>query len=192
MNRAVFLDRDGVINKKSPEGGYVTTWKDMHFPAGVAEAIRSLNRAAFLVIVVSNQRCVAKGLLKVRDLESIHEMMRQRLASEGATIDAIYFCPHECEPPCGCRKPAPGMLLEAAQDFQIDLASSWMIGDSPTDVAAGRKAGCKTARILSGEENTACADLVGRSLPEMVEQILHVEKAKIGPMNVKENEKSED
>jgi histidinol-phosphate phosphatase family protein len=179
MNRAVFLDRDGVINQKAFGNGYVTTWEDMHLLAGVTEAIRLLNRAGFLVIVVSNQRCVAKGLLKVCDLEAMHEMMLRRLASEGATIDAIYFCPHECEPPCGCRKPAPGMLLEAAQDFQIDLGSSWMIGDSPIDVAAGRKAGCKTARILNNEETTACADLVGRSLPELVEQILHAEKVEV-------------
>lgn len=172
MNRAVFLDRDGVINRKAPEGVYITSRDQMHLLPGVPRAIRSLNRATFLVIVVSNQRCVAKGLLTVRDLESMHERMRDALAAEGATIDAIYYCPHEYEPPCTCRKPAPGMLLKAAQDYQIDLASSWMIGDSPIDVEAGRNAGCKTAWILNGEETTACADVVVRSLADAVEQIL--------------------
>jgi D-glycero-D-manno-heptose 1,7-bisphosphate phosphatase len=101
----------------------------------VAAAIRSLNRAMFLVIVVSNQRCVASGLLTVRDLESIHGRMRDKLAAEGATIDAFYYCPHEYEeyePPCNCRKPAPGMLLEAAEDRQIDLTASmddWRFAD---------------------------------------------------------------
>src|SRR5579863_834524 len=101
MRRAAFLDRDGVINVKAPEGEYVTRWEDMHFLPGVAPAIGMLNRAGFQVIVVSNQRAVAKGLITIAELESMHRRMSAALAKEGAAIDGIYYCPHEMTtPPC--------------------------------------------------------------------------------------------
>jgi len=148
MKRAVFLDRDGVINRKAAEGTYVTRWEDFQFLPGVSQAILLLNRAGWSVIVISNQRCVAKGLLTVAELESIHRKMREALAGEGARLDAIYYCPHEKEPPCGCRKPLPGMLLAAAEEHQIDLQSSWMVGDAESDMEAGKSAGCRTLRII--------------------------------------------
>src|SRR5271168_5259751 len=114
MSRAVFLDRDGVINQPPPEGEYVTRWEDFHVLPGVVEGIALLNRAGFAVIVVTNQRCVAKGLMTVADLEKMHGRMTDVLARAGATIDETFYCPHELNPPCGCRKPAPGMLLRAA------------------------------------------------------------------------------
>src|SRR5258707_12947583 len=129
MNRAAFLDRDGVINGKAREGEYVTRWEEMQILPGVPEAIARLNRSGFLVIVVSNQRCVAKGLITISDLEILHEAMSSELAGAGATVDAVYYCPHEKEPPCRCRKPAPGMLIDAARAHDIDLKASWMIGD---------------------------------------------------------------
>src|SRR5271166_1808200 len=114
MKRAAFLDRDGVINRKAPEGKYVTRWEDMEFLPGVREAIRRLNNAGFLVIVASNQRCVARGLITADELDSMHARVRREFQAAGATIDAIYYCPHDSQPPCNCRKPHPGMLLEAA------------------------------------------------------------------------------
>src|SRR5215472_7327706 len=114
MKRAAFLDRDGVINKRASEGEYITRWEDVQILPGVADAIAMLNRAGFLVIVVSNQRCVAKGQISVAQLEELHERLRHSLAADGATIDHVYYCPHEKTPPCSCRKPAPGMLLTAA------------------------------------------------------------------------------
>src|SRR5215472_4532023 len=119
-NRAAFLDRDGVINRKPPDGQYVTGWKEMEFLPGTVEAIRLLNAAGFRVILVTNQRCVAKGLITVADLDSIHMQMCDTLGHAGATIDSIYICPHEKHPPCSCRKPAPGMLYEAARAHSID------------------------------------------------------------------------
>jgi len=173
MNRAAFLDRDGVINRKPPEGRYVTCWDEMHFLPDVALAIAQLNHAGFRVIVVSNQRCVAKGLVAAADLDSMHLQMCDALAGGGALIDGVYYCPHEKQPPCGCRKPAPGMLLDAARHHEIDLAASWMIGDSEKDVEAGRNAGCKTAQILShGEAADGNADVVAPSLLDAVHQIL--------------------
>src|SRR5258708_5015085 len=152
MNKAAFLDRDGVINRKPPEGQYVIRWEDLQFLPGVPEAIGLLTGAGYHVFVVSNQRCVANGLLTVAELESIHRRMCQELAVAGATITQVYYCPHEKQPPCGCRKPAPGMLLTAAETHKLDLTSSWMIGDSEIDVEAGRNAGCRTVQILNGDE----------------------------------------
>ena len=190
MKRAMFLDRDGVINRKPPEGRYVTSWEETELLPGVVEGITLLNRAGFCVIVVTNQRCVAKGLITVADLEEIHRRMSETLARSGATIDAVYYCPHDIRPPCQCRKPAPGMLLDAALSHGIDLPSSWMIGDSDIDIEAGRNAGCKTVRLLETcdvirtPERTSTAagraDIVASSLQEAIHLILCQEGALSG------------
>jgi D-glycero-D-manno-heptose 1,7-bisphosphate phosphatase len=179
MNKAAFLDRDGVINRKAPQGEYITRWEDMQFLPGVGEAIGLLNRAGFLVIVVTNQRCVAKGLITQAELEAMHERMRDELARVGSTLDAVYYCPHELEPACTCRKPRPGLLLEAARAHNLDLPISWMIGDSDIDVEAGRSAGCNTVRLLgSGESESGKPDLVAQSLLDAARKILQWGDAK--------------
>ena len=182
MNSAVFLDRDGVINRKAIEGEYITSWEEMELLPGVAEGIALLNRAGFCVIVVTNQRCVAKGLISEADLQDMHSRMREVLARDGAVIDAIYHCPHDLESQCRCRKPAPGMLLEAAKSRSIDLASSWMIGDSDSDIEAGKSAGCRTIRLLDHGESSPVPDenedfpessrVVSRSLNDAIRWIL--------------------
>ena len=177
MSRAAFLDRDGVINRKAPGDGYVTRWEDMHFLPNIAKSIALLNQTGFRVIVVSNQCCVAKGLITSQALDSMHQQMSDRLAAEGAKIDGIYYCPHEKQPACSCRKPAPGMLLTAASEHQVDLTASWMIGDSEIDVGAGRNAGCKTVRLLGTNETIdASADVVAPSLLEATYLILQREE----------------
>ena len=177
MMRAAFLDRDGVINRRPPEGQYVTRWEEMQFLPGVPEGIALLARAGYCVFVVSNQRCASKGLLTQDELESIHQRMCQELADAGAVITKVYYCPHEKQPPCSCRKPAPGMLLTAAQTYELDLASSWMIGDSEIDVEAGRNAGCRTVRILNGDDaKNGGADVSARSLLDAVHQMLLCEQ----------------
>ncbi len=176
MNKAAFLDRDGVINVKAPEGQYVTRWEEVRFLPGVAAAISRLNESGFRVIVISNQRCVAKGLVTSAEVEALHRRISKELADLGAIIDAVYFCPHDTEPACSCRKPAPGMLLEAAKDHKIDLAASWMIGDSDADVAAGKNAGCKTVLIGRRESSTANRpDLLADSLLQATERIFESE-----------------
>lgn len=182
MTKAAFLDRDGVINQKAPEGEYVTRWEDFHLLPGAVEGITQLKLAGFAVIVVTNQRCVAKGLLTEEELVILHRRMTDELAHVGATIDALYYCPHELDPPCRCRKPEPGMLLEAARSRNLDLAASWMIGDSDCDIQAGKNAGCRTARlsdkkfsVTEPKKETAEsgeADVVASSLLEAVPQIL--------------------
>jgi D-glycero-D-manno-heptose 1,7-bisphosphate phosphatase len=185
LSRAVFLDRDGVINQRPPEGGYITRWEDFHILSGVTEGIALLNRAGFSVVVITNQRCVAKGMITETDLLRMHARMTDDLARAGAKIDATFYCPHETEPPCDCRKPAPGMLLSAARLHGIDLRKSWMIGDSDNDVEAGLNAGCKTARVIAIDvtseerarisEATIRADITASSLFDAIRQIFEQE-----------------
>lgn len=177
---AAFLDRDGVINQEAPEGQYVTRWEDFHLLPGTVEGITQLNRTGFCVVVVTNQRCVAKGLLTEKALEELHRRMIDQLANAGATIDSVYYCPHALEPLCICRKPAPGMLLEAARSLDLDLTASWMIGDSRSDIQAGKSAGCRTAWLRrkqpamkrGSEPAAADADVVANSLLDAVSQIV--------------------
>jgi D-glycero-D-manno-heptose 1,7-bisphosphate phosphatase len=165
MSKAAFLDRDGVIFEKAPADQYITRWDEVHFLPRVAEGIVLLNRAGFRLIVVSNQRCIAKGLVTTAALQAMHGRMCQRLLRSGARIDAVYYCPHEKYPPCECRKPQPGMLLKAARIHGIDLGQSWMVGDSDSDVEAGKSAGCKTVRLVQpGEVPSSSADLFASSL----------------------------
>ena len=173
MKRGAFLDRDGVINRKADGDNYITRWEDFHFLPEVADGIKLLNRAGWSVIVISNQRCVAKGLLSVEMLEAMHRRMSEELGAAGAKVDGIYYCPHEKDAACHCRKPEPGMLLAAAKEHQIDLRSSWMIGDSETDVEAGRRAGCRTAQLVANPDSAGGnADLYASSLVEASRRIL--------------------
>src|ERR1700693_1203380 len=193
MSRAVFLDRDGVINQNPPEGDYVVRWEDFHVLPGVAEGVALLNRAGFAVIVVTNQRCIAKGLMTAVELENMHERMTKLLAASGAIINGTFYCPHEIEPVCDCRKPAPGMLLSAARLHGIDLSASWMIGDSDTDIEAGKNAGCKTVRLLTGDEApdkakcasapTTHADITARSFLETIRGIFEREGVAIDSLS---------
>jgi len=185
MNRAAFLDRDGVINRKLEEGRYVTRWEEFKILPGVIEAAVLLKRAGFLVIIVTNQRCVAKHLIQAAELDALHQRMCDFLAERGAKINALYYCPHEASPPCECRKPAPGMLLEAARSWDVDLARSWMIGDSEIDIQAGKRAGCNTARVIGSavmtnprndDRRATAPDIVARSLLDAVSQILNREQ----------------
>ena len=153
--KAVFLDRDGTINKYV---GFLRDIDEFELLDGAADAIKRINASGYLAIVVTNQPVIARGEVSFEELERIHNKMETLLGKEGAYLDAIYFCPHhphkgyEGERPelkfdCNCRKPKPGMLLKAAQDFNIDLAQSWMIGDGENDIRAGQNAGCRTALI---------------------------------------------
>jgi len=154
--KCVFLDRDGVINKKAPEDDYIKNWSEFDFLPGVKEVIKKLNKAGFLVIIITNQKGIAKGLMTEEDLKDIHLKMIKELKKGGAIIDGIYYCPHDEKDNCNCRKPKIGMFIKAKKDFNIDLNKSWMIGDSKSDIIAGQKAGCKTifVRIKLNKSST--------------------------------------
>jgi histidinol-phosphate phosphatase family protein len=175
-NRAFFLDRDGVINRKAPEGDYTKSRKEFEFLAGVTGAIRKLNEKGFLVIVVSNQRGIAKGIMTEDDLKEIDTKMKKELRKEGARVDGIYYCPHDIKDHCGCRKPAPGMLLRAAKEKDIALTQSWMIGDSLSDIEAGKRAECNTIFIGSVSQSDSAKemkpDFIAKSLAEAVDKFL--------------------
>lgn len=153
--KAVFLDRDGTINKYV---GFLRNINDFELINGVSEAIKRINASGYLAIVITNQPVIARGEVTYEELNEIHNKMETLLGNEGAYLDAIYYCPHhpdsgfvgevkELKIDCDCRKPKPGLLLKASQELNIDLSQSWMIGDSKNDILAGKNAGCKTALI---------------------------------------------
>lgn len=159
--KAVFLDRDGTINKYV---GFLCNIDDFELIEGVSEVIKKINQSGYLAIVVTNQPVIARGEVTWDELNEIHKKMATLLGKDGAYVDAIYICPHhpdkgfEGERPeykfdCDCRKPKPGLLLQAARDFNIDLSQSVMIGDSNSDVEAGESAGCKSVLIEKNTDN---------------------------------------
>ncbi len=170
--KAIFLDRDGVINKHI---GFLRHIDDFELIEGVSDAIRHINQSGYLAIVVTNQPVIARGEVTWDELHEIHRKMETLLGKEGAYIDGLYICPHhpdkgfEGERPeykfvCECRKPKPGMLLQAAHDFNIDLSKSYMIGDSQSDIEAGKNAGCKES-ILIG---TNLRDILGKTIVQIL------------------------
>ncbi len=164
--RAVFLDRDGTINKYV---GFLRKPEDLELLPGAAEAIKKINESGYLAIVVTNQPVIARGEVTVEQLDEIHNKLETLLGQEGAYLDAIYYCPHhpdkgfpgeipELKIDCDCRKPKPGMLLKAAEDFNIDLSQSWMVGDDERDMEAGRAVGCRTKRLIKENPNNLVMD----------------------------------
>ncbi len=175
--KAIFLDRDGTINKHI---GFLRKPDEFELLPGVADAIKKINSSGYLAIVVTNQPVIARGEVTFEGLEEIHNKMETLLGQQGAYIDALYFCPHhphkgyEGEVPelkieCDCRKPKPGLLLRAAKDFNIDLSVSWMIGDGANDIGAGKNAGTHT--VLIGQDDIG-QDLCVDSLLSFVENYL--------------------
>lgn len=181
--RAVFLDRDGTINKYV---GFLNRIEDFVLLEDVSEAIRRINDSGYLAIVVTNQPVVARGEVTVGELREIHNKMETLLGQDGAYVDDIFYCPHhphsgyegevrELKIDCACRKPKPGMLLAAAAKYNIDLQQSWMIGDGDNDMQAGMAAGCKAVGI--GEQITVPGIMCYRSLKECVDAVLEDEEA---------------
>lgn len=177
--KAIFLDRDGTINKYV---GFLRKEEEFELLPGVADAIKKINKSGYLAVVVTNQPVIARGEVTFEGLETIHNKMETLLGKEGAYLDGIYFCPHhphsgyegevkELKIDCDCRKPKPGMLLKAAEDLNIDLSQSYMVGDSENDVLAGKAAGCNTVLL-----NTECEyygqDICVASLKEFVDRYI--------------------
>lgn len=191
--QTVFLDRDGVVNEKMPEGRYVTCWSEFQLLPGAVEAIGLLNRAGLRVVVISNQRGIALGLYTAEDVRTVHAEFQRLLEAFGAHVDGFYFCPHD-KGQCNCRKPLPGLFEQAVADFPgITAASSVMIGDSLSDIDFGRRLGMVTAFIDGAPERRKpgaeaareLADLRYSSLVEAVNDLLarrHVQGQLSGTM----------
>lgn len=175
--KAIFLDRDGTINKYV---GFLRDIEEFQLIDGVAEAIKKINNSGYLAIIVTNQPVIARGEVSYEELDKIHKKLETELGLKGAYIDRLYYCPHhphkgyegeisKLKIDCSCRKPKPGMLIKAAKDFNIDLSNSWMVGDSENDILAGKNAGCKTVLIGKGKYGQ---ELTVASIKEFVEKYL--------------------
>lgn len=179
--KAIFLDRDGTINRYA---GFLRNIEEFELLPDAGAAIRRINQSGYLAIVVTNQPVIARGEVTTGQLQEIHNKMETLLGQEGAYLDAIYYCPHhpdrgfegeitELKIDCNCRKPKAGMFFKAAEDFNIDLTQSWMIGDGKNDMTAGKEAGCQTVLIGNPDtdygQNISCS-----SLHEAVDRILGV------------------
>jgi len=161
--RAAFLDRDGVLNRRAPPHDYVRSADAFAWLAGAREGVLRLNGEGWLVLVVSNQRGVARGLMTAGDVEAIHERAQRELAQIGAHVDAFYWCPHDDADACACRKPKPGLILRAAQDWTVDLGASILIGDDDRDLEAARRAGVRAWKMpTDGDLEQTLAGILGR------------------------------
>jgi D-glycero-D-manno-heptose 1,7-bisphosphate phosphatase len=139
---AVFLDRDGTLNRPAAPGDYITEPSALELLSGADEAVARLHDAGYLCVVVSNQRGVALRRMTAAQLNAVDERLRELVA-----VDHSYYCTHGLEDRCACRKPEPGLLIRAGAELKIDLARSWMVGDRETDCEAGRRAGCRTIQV---------------------------------------------
>ena len=145
--RAVFLDRDGTLNR---EVGYIGDPADLVLVAGVGEALRPLAAAGYALVVVSNQSAIGRGIFTAEQVAAVNARLVTGLAAEGLALDGVFVCPHAPVDDCACRKPRPGLFLQARDALDLDLATSWMIGDNAKDVAAARAAGVRPILVLSG------------------------------------------
>lgn len=186
--RAIFLDRDGVINK---EVGNLRSINEFELIEGISESIKKINKSEYISIVITNQPGVAKGFISIAELNKIHKKMDMMLGHKKAYVDDLYYCPHHPEKgfageveqlktDCDCRKPKIGLLAKAADDYHIDLNKSWMIGDRYADICAGHTAGCKTILVLTGHAGNdkkkymdVEADFKFETLNDAINFILH-------------------
>lgn len=164
----VFLDRDGTLNVKAPEGAYVARPQDLVLLPGAAAAVARLNRAGMRTVLVTNQRWLARAGADPAHYAATHARLVELLAAAGAHLDAAYHCPHE-RGTCDCRKPRPGLLHRAARDLDLDLTSAVLVGDADSDVAAGRAAGVRTVLLRSPVPVETDADAVAADLGAAVD-----------------------
>jgi D-glycero-D-manno-heptose 1,7-bisphosphate phosphatase len=153
---AIFLDRDGVINENRLD--HVKCWDEFQFNSGALESIRELTLIGLPIFVVTNQAIISRRQATLETLTDIHVRMQAAISASGGHITRVYYCPHDSHENCSCRKPAPGMLLQAAQDFNIDLSRSFLVGDACTDIAAAIKAGAQGILLLTGRGPNQFAD----------------------------------
>ena len=159
MNKAVFFDRDGVLNKERKD--YVKTVFELEIFPNIVEPIKKLSDEGFLIVVITNQSAVNRGITTHQNISAIHMTIQKFLQKNGTKIDSFYYCPHKPDENCKCRKPHPGLILRAVDEFKINLQKSWMIGDNDTDIQAAINSGCKYFKINSNHE-----------LPQIVKKIL--------------------
>ncbi len=170
MKKCIFFDRDGIVNQ-SPGPGYVERWEDFYILPEFVDILRTVTELGYVAIIITNQRGAGCGVMTLETLDDIHLRLRATLKAQyGLNLLDIFTCIHERDAGCECRKPKPGMFFQAAHKHSIDLAQSWMIGDSPTDTEAGRAAGCHTI-LVNPSATPDQADLTFSSMTELCEVI---------------------
>jgi len=182
--KAVFLDRDGVICENRDD--YVKSWGEFVWIPGAKEALSRLRSHGHIAIVITNQSAIGRGIISRRTLEEIHQRMGEEIAETGGKIEKIYYCPHRPEDSCSCRKPEPGLLLQAAEDLKLDLRSSYLIGDKITDIEMGHKVGSRTIMVKTGKGQDQLADqarwkirpdYIAQDLSEAVDLIVELDSS---------------
>ena len=169
FRKCVFFDRDGIVNVAPVKTRYVETWADFTIQDGFVDVLRAVTELGYVAVVATNQRGIATGALLRENVEEIHDKLQETLRAEyGVSFLDIMCCPHDNNS-CSCRKPQPGLLHMAAERHNLNLSQSWMIGDKPTDMAAGRSAGCRT--ILVGNESSEQADFTFKTMTELHSRI---------------------
>ncbi|MEI8143303.1 MAG: HAD family hydrolase [Candidatus Berkelbacteria bacterium] len=160
MKPAVFLDRDGVINYNANPHDYVKKWDEFRFYKNAVKALKDLSKRNIFTVLVTNQRGISRNIMSHEDLLDIHKNMLEELGKVNASISQIYYCSHGHEDNCNCRKPMPGMFLQAAKEHEIILEKSFMVDDARSGIEAGKRAGCKTILVLTGNgrENLKTVD----------------------------------
>ncbi|MDH7487812.1 MAG: D-glycero-beta-D-manno-heptose 1,7-bisphosphate 7-phosphatase [Anaerolineae bacterium] len=185
---AVFLDRDGVINENRPD--YVKTWGEFVFLPGVMESLRRLAQSDLLIVVITNQSAIGRGLVSLEEAKAINHCMVEEIEWAGGRVDGVFMCPHRPDEGCDCRKPRPGLLRQAAEKLDVDLKRSFLVGDALSDVEAARAAGCQPILVLTGrgreqltQQTQGCP--VVPDLAAAVEHILRcqVQAAAPGPLS---------
>jgi D,D-heptose 1,7-bisphosphate phosphatase len=166
--RCIFFDRDGIVNV-SPGPGYVERVDDFHIIPEFIDCAQIARSMGFIIAIITNQRGVARGIMTLEALDEIHATLKDALEKKSIELAGIYSCTHERNS-CNCRKPKPGMLLQAAEEHKIDLAKSWMIGDSESDIEAGQRAGCRTIRVCPAEMQTT-ADFRVENMRELAQKL---------------------
>jgi histidinol-phosphate phosphatase family protein len=180
LKRAVFFDRDGTLIL---DRGYMSHPSQVELMAGAPEVLKSLRANRFQIVITSNQSGVGRGLMTASDAEAVTAELLRQLALQGASVDAVYYCPHAPEDGCECRKPKPGMLLRAARDFGIELKESFIVGDKPSDCEAGQSVGCQPIYLTQGHTNEGipASWVLASNLQEVLEAILKVHGPSKGP-----------
>ena len=176
LRRAVFLDRDGVINRDT---GYVRRVEDFEFIGGVVQALQEIQRRGYLLFVVTNQSGIGRGYYTLEDYQRVNAWMLAQLASNAVTIRGVYVCPHAPDAGCACRKPAPGLLLQAQREHGLDLPNSWLVGDKPSDIEAAQRAGVGQTLLIRRSQEIDVSSVkplfVGDSLRDMIPHLSGVE-----------------
>jgi histidinol-phosphate phosphatase family protein len=160
--KAVFLDRDGVINKNRED--YVKSVDEFEIFQEVGESIKKLKENGFLVVIITNQSAINRGLTTIENIKEIHGILNDYLKEFETKVDGIFICPHRPDENCSCRKPKTGLLLKAIYDFSIDVNSSWFIGDRDSDIQAGQSVGCKTLKIQDDVNLEKAVNLILKSI----------------------------